>query len=75
LGKYSTISVPVRVRKVLEEAKGEEEWGDFLLGLYMESRRLKSKEAFEKLAKVLTEEELNRILESSEEFKKGFELR
>jgi len=75
MNKYSTISVPVEVKRILEEAKGEEEWGDFLLKLYMEAKRLKAKESFEKLAEKLTEEEIESILKSREEFRKRFELR
>nr|MDO8080141.1 antitoxin VapB family protein [Candidatus Freyarchaeota archaeon] len=75
MDKYSTISVPTEIKKILEEAKGEEEWGEFLLELYIEAKRLKSKQAFEKLAGKLTEEELESILESSKEFREGFKLK
>lgn len=75
MAKYSTISVPVEVKRVLEKAKGEDEWGRFLLELYMEAERLKEKAAFEKLAKTLTEDELESILESSRRFREGFNLR
>lgn len=37
--KYSTISVPVEVKKALEKAKGEDEWGKFLLTLYRDVKR------------------------------------
>ena len=72
---YSTISVPAEVKRVLEGAKGEEEWGSFLLELYLEAERLRGKEAFEKLAETLTEDELRVIIESSREFREGFKLR
>ena len=45
LSKYATISVPVEVKKRLEELKGEKEWGEFLLeialkGIYSKERKL-----------------------------------
>ena len=43
MGRYATISVPVEIKRVLEEAKGESEWGKFLLDLYAEVKRLRSK--------------------------------
>lgn len=73
--EYATISVPRDVKKVLEEAKGRREWGEFLLDLYAEGRRLRSKRAFEQLAKALTKEDLESILDSKREFREGFSLR
>lgn len=75
LGKYATISVPVEVKRVLEKARGGDEWGKFLLNLYVEVERLRSKKAFEELASTLTEEDLKAILESSGEFREGFAFR
>jgi predicted CopG family antitoxin len=75
LGKYVTISVPVDIKKVLEEAKGENEWGEFLLNLYAEVKRLRSEEAFKQLARTLTDEDLKAIIESSREFRKRFAFR
>lgn len=75
MGKYATISVPVEVKKVLEKAKGGDEWGKFLLNLYVEVKRLKSKKAFEELARTLTDEDLKAILESSREFRERFTFR
>ncbi len=73
--KYATISVPAEIKKVLEEAKGESEWGEFLLNLYAEVKRLRSGQAFKKLARTLTDEDLKAIIESSKEFRKRFALR
>ncbi len=73
--KYVTISVPAEVKKILEEAKGEEEWGDFLLKLYMEIKRLKSLEAFKNLKETLSEEDLRSIMMSSKEFRSEFSFR
>ena len=75
LGKYVTISVPADVKKVLEKAKGGDEWGSFLLKLYTEVKRLKSKKAFEELASTLTDEDLKAIIESSKEFRERFTFR
>jgi predicted CopG family antitoxin len=75
LGKYVTISVPVDIKKVLEEAKGENEWGEFLLNLYAEVKRLRSEEAFKQLARTLTDEDLKAIIESSKEFRERFAFR
>ncbi len=75
MGKYATISVPAEVKRVLEEVKGEDEWGNFLLNLYTEAKMLRSVKAFEQLAETLTEEDLKAILESSREFRERFSLR
>ncbi|MFQ6068818.1 MAG: hypothetical protein ACE5KD_04655 [Candidatus Bathyarchaeia archaeon] len=75
MGKYVTISVPVDVKKLLEKAKGRDEWGSFLLKLYAEVKRLKSKKAFEELTSTLTDEDLKAIIESSKEFRKRFAFR
>jgi predicted CopG family antitoxin len=74
LRTYETISVPTDVKKLLEKAKGEDEWGKFLLNLYLEAKRLKSKRAFEELANMLNEEDLKAISESSKEFRERFKL-
>ena len=75
MGRYATISVPVEVKKVLEKAKGGDEWGKFLLNLYAEVKRLKSKKAFDELVSTLTDEDLEAILESSREFRERFTFR
>jgi len=72
MNKYVTISVPVEVKERLEKAKGNKEWGDFLLELYTERRLLKSKIAFEELADLLTEEDIKGMVESSQEFREKF---
>lgn len=75
MGKYVTISVPVDVKKLLEKAKGRDEWGSFLLKLYTEVKRLRSKRAFDELANTLSDEDLKAIIESSREFRKRFAFR
>jgi len=75
LAKYSTISVPADIKNLLEKAKGDNEWGEFLVSLYAEAKRLRSKKAFDELAKTLTEKDLDAILESSKELRERFKLR
>jgi hypothetical protein len=75
LTKYATISVPVDIKNLLEKAKGKEEWGEFILNLYTETRRLKSKKAFKELTEILTEEDLKTMTESSKEFRERFAFR
>ncbi|MGD6807421.1 MAG: antitoxin VapB family protein [Candidatus Bathyarchaeia archaeon] len=75
MSKYATISVPIEVKKRLEELKGEKDWGEFLLEACTEARRLKGKKAFEELRKLLTEEDLETIRKSSKEFRENFKLR
>ncbi|PIU58566.1 hypothetical protein COS86_08865 [Candidatus Bathyarchaeota archaeon CG07_land_8_20_14_0_80_47_9] len=75
MGKYVTISVPADVKRLLEKVKGRDEWGKFLLNLYAEVKRLKSKRAFEELASTLTDEDLKAILESSKELRERFAFR
>lgn len=75
LAKYATISVPVEVKKVLEKVKGGDEWGEFLLKLYSEVKKLKSEKSFKQLANILTDEDLKTIVESTKEFRERFALR
>ena len=75
MSKYATISVPIEVKRRLEEAKGQKEWGDFLLEMCTEGQRLKGKKAFEELRKLLSKEDLKAIRESSKEFRENFKLR
>jgi hypothetical protein len=75
LSKYATISVPIEVKKRLEELKGDKEWGEFLLDSCIEGQRLKGKKAFEELRKLLTDEDLEAIRKSSKEFRENFKLR
>ena len=75
LRRYATISVPAEVKEILEKAKGSEEWGDFLLMLFYEVKRLRGEQAFRELAESLSEDELNSIATSSKEFRERFFLR
>ena len=75
MNKYATISVPIEIKKRLEQAKGEKEWGEFLLEMCTEGQRQKGKKAFEELRQLLTKEDLKAIRESSKEFRENFKLR
>jgi predicted CopG family antitoxin len=72
--KYVTISVPERVKKMLEKGKGDRDWGEYLMHLYKELERLKRERSFERLASTLNEEEIEEIRRSSLEFRRGFRL-
>ncbi len=74
MSNYSTISVPGEVKKALERAKGDREWGRFLMDLYAEAENAKRKRAFEKLAESLSEEDLEAIAESIGEFRERFRI-
>jgi predicted CopG family antitoxin len=75
MSKYVTISVPADVKKRLEKAKGNREWGEFLLELYTERDILKSKKAFNELVCMLEEKDLKVISKSTEEFREKFTLK
>ncbi len=75
LNKYATISVPVEVKKRLEELKGEKEWGEFLLTSCTEGHILKGKKAFEELRQLLSKDDLKAMRESTKEFRENFKLR
>lgn len=75
MGNYSTISLPKRLKEILERDKGDSDWGEYLLQLYSEAKRRRRLEAFEKLGKILSKEDLERILEESKAFRREFALR
>lgn len=75
LTKYATISVPIDIKKRLEKAKGKKEWGEFIISLYTETQKLRSKKAFTELTEILTQEDLKAMTESSKEFKENFAFR
>lgn len=72
--KYTTISVPAEVKSLLGKAKGDKEWGTFILDLFNESRNLKSKKAFRELTEIITEQDLRNMTASSREFREKFVL-
>lgn len=75
LREYETISVPAEVKRILEKAKGKHEWGKFLLNLYTEMEMARSRKAFDQLARLLTDEDLEAVLESNKEFRERFMFR
>lgn len=74
LARYRTISIPESVKKILEKAKGNENWGTFLLKLYREHLKMKKILAFKKLRELLTENDLRGIEKSMKDFRKNFKL-
>jgi predicted CopG family antitoxin len=74
LSNYSTISVPGDVKKTLEEAKGNKDWGSYLLELYAEADKAKRNNAFQKLADILTDDDLESIEDSSKEFREKLKI-
>jgi hypothetical protein len=75
LGSYATISIPVEVKKLLEEAKGNKTWGEFLLEMCTEWQQPKSENAFHELKRLLSKDDLKSIRESNKEFREQFALR
>lgn len=73
--KYVTISVLREVKDLLEREKGDRGWSEFLLELYREAKTARARTAFEELRQLLSEEDLERMSESSREFRRGFKLR
>lgn len=74
MSNYSTISVPGDVKKTLEEAKGNKDWGSYLLELYAEADKARRSNAFNKLADILTDDDLRSIEDSSKEFRKKLKI-
>ena len=72
MSNYSTVSIPKRVKQVLEMDKGDRDWGEYLLSLYEEAKAKKREKAFKKLRELLTEDDLEKILEESRLFRRGF---
>jgi predicted CopG family antitoxin len=74
LSNYSTISVPGDVKKVLEETKGDRDWGRFLMDLYQEAEKARRTRAFNELAEMLTEEDIESIADSSKELREKLKI-
>jgi hypothetical protein len=75
MGKYASISVPIEVKQHLKLIKGDRTWGEFLSDASNECRVLRGEEAFEELRRLLSDEDLEAIRESSKDFRKNFVLR
>ena len=75
MSKYAQFQFQLKLKSVWKNAKGEKEWGEFLLEMCTEGQRLKGKKAFEELRQLLSKEDLKAIRESSKEFRENFKLR
>jgi len=73
LSDFSTISVPRDVKRLLEEAKGDKEWGPYLLELYDEAEKARRRDPFNKLT-LLLDEDLDSIERSSREFREKLRI-
>ena len=69
LSKYATISVPIEIKKRLEQAKGEKEWGEFLLEMCTEGQHLERQKSLRRTHDNFSlKQDLKAIRESSKEF-------
>ena len=75
MSKYQTISVPKEVKTALEKAKGDKEWGEYLLNLYREAEEARRIVSAQKLRQILTDEDIEKMRRASREFRENFELR
>jgi hypothetical protein len=75
MSKYQTISVPKDVKATLEKAKGDKEWGEYLMNLYNEADEARRMTASQKLRQLLTDDDLDKMRRASKEFREHFELR
>jgi hypothetical protein len=71
LSRYVTISVLRGVKELLEKEKGNRDWSSFPLKLYREAKASRARAAFEKPRQTLSVDDLDKVLESSREFRKG----
>ena len=74
MSNYSTISVPSDIKKTLEEAKGDRDWGTYLLELYDEAAKARRSDAFNKLAGILTDDDLESIEDTTKEFREKLKI-
>jgi hypothetical protein len=75
MSRYSTISVPEKIKQTLEENKGERDWGEYLLELYTKAEEEKKRQALENISSLLTEEDFENMKKSSEKFRQDFVIR
>ncbi len=66
----TTITVKKNVKELLETGKGSKDWSSFLAELYSEWSARRSRRALSKLRELLTDEDIDRIAESSKKFRK-----
>jgi len=67
--------LPRKIKEILDKDRGDMDWGEYLLRLYTEAKEKRRREAFEKLRRTLSEEDLERILEEYKKFREEFRLR
>jgi hypothetical protein len=63
------------VKDLLAKDKGDMDWSSFLLDLYREAKRGRAKESFNELRRLLSDEDLESVIKSSEEFRRRFRFR
>ena len=67
--------MPKKIKEILDKDRGDMDWGEYLLRLYMDAKEKRRREAFEKLRRTLSEEDLERILEEYKKFREEFRFR
>ena len=67
--------MPKKIKEILDKDRGDMDWGEYLLRLYMEAKEKRRREAFEKLRRTLSKEDLERILEEYKKFREEFRFR
>ena len=67
--------MPKKIKEILDKDRGDMDWGEYLLRLYTEAKEKRRREAFEKLRRTLSKEDLERILEEYKKFRKEFRFR
>ena len=67
--------MPKKIKEILDKDRGGMDWGEYLLRLYTEAKEKRRREAFEKLRRILSEEDLERISEEYEKFRREFSFR
>ncbi len=65
--KYSTISVPERVKAFLEKRKGDKDWGEYLIEIYEAAEEARRRRAFQEIREMLTDQDYENIRRSSRE--------
>jgi hypothetical protein len=73
--KYTTIYVPIEVKNRLQRVKVNRTWSDFLSEKCSEYQKLRGKEAFGQLSRLLSKDDLEAIRKSSKEFREKFPFR
>ena len=73
--KYTTISISMDVKKMLDNLRGDKNWSEFLRDLVLENMRLKRILAARKIQERFNERVEKSIMESHLAFKKSFRLR